>query len=267
MNKLKIKIGIVGYGYVGKAFYNFFKTHYDVSIYDPSYEKSCTKEEINNCDIGVICVPTPQKKDGGCDISIVEESVKWMNNKIILCKSTVPPSTTKTLSEKYNKSIVFSPEYAGESSYWTPYKFHTDVKETPFFIFGGEKSACEQLIDIYIPITGPTKTYRITDSTSAELAKYAENSFYATKVTFCNEFFDICKKSNSSWNEVRELFLLDPRINPMHTMVLKDNRGFGGKCFPKDVNAIIEYAKSIGVNPQLLESVISTNNRIRKENE
>lgn len=269
MSKSKMKIGIVGYGYVGKSFYKFFKNHYDVITYDPSLaDNSATKSQINECDLAVICVPTPEKEDGSCDTSIVEEAVKWIDSSIIIIKSTVSPGTTDSLNKKYGKKIVFSPEYAGESSYWSPYAFHNSIIETPFFIFGGDKDVCNQLVNLYLPICGPTKKYVICTSMEAELAKYVENTFYATKVTFFNEIYDICEKSGVTWNTVRELFLLDPRVNPMHTMVLKNNRGFGGKCYPKDLNAFIKYAETLdGVNPTLLKSVKKTNEQIRYNNE
>jgi len=264
-----MKIGIVGYGYVGKSFYKFFKNHYDVITYDPSLaDNSATKSQINECDLAVICVPTPEKEDGSCDTSIVEEAVKWIDSSIIIINSTVSPGTTDSLNKKYGKKIVFSPEYAGESSYWSPYAFHNSIIETPFFIFGGDKDVCNQLVNLYLPICGPTKKCVICTSMEAELAKYVENTFYATKVTFFNEIYDICEKSGVTWNTVRELFLLDPRVNPMHTMVLKNNRGFGGKCYPKDLNAFIKYAETLdGVNPTLLKSVKKTNEQIRYNNE
>lgn len=261
-----MKIGIVGInGYVGKAFAEFFHKKYDITGYDPAQAVSLKKEQVNECDLGVICVPTPMDQMGRCDSSIVEETVAWLETPLIIIKSTVEPGTTERLRKKYAKRIVFSPEYAGESSYWTPYKFHTEVVETPFFIFGGDKKDCSALVDIYTPIAGPVKTYRITDSTSAEIAKYAENAFYAMKIAFCNEMYDVCERSGTTWNEVRELWLLDPRINPMHTLVFKNKRGFRGKCLPKDVSALVKYAETIGVNLGILKSVLESNNEKIKD--
>jgi UDP-N-acetyl-D-mannosaminuronate dehydrogenase len=103
MSKLKTKIGIVGNGYVGKAFYNFFKSHYEVFIYDPAYNLSNTKDDINKCDLAVVCVPTPENEDGSCNTTIVEESINWIQTPLILLKSTVEVGTTDRLIEKFKK--------------------------------------------------------------------------------------------------------------------------------------------------------------------
>lgn len=275
-------IGIIGHGYVGMAMAEFFSTCYEIYVYDPYKSQTgssikdnaneikwaSTKNDINSkCDVGIICVPTPMLDSGECDISQVEETVSWLETDIILIKSTVAVGTTELLSKKYNKQrIVFSPEYLGESVYWSPYKFHTDLKEMPFFIFGGPSDVCNELIDLYLPIAGPVKNYKITDSKTAELVKYMENSFYATKIAFCNEIYDICEKLEINYNEAREFWLLDPRVNPMHTLVFKNNRGFDGKCLPKDLKSLISVSKELGLEPTLLEAVWESNQKTRNIN-
>lgn len=261
---MKKNIGIVGLGYVGNLVRNFFDGRHNVYCYDPKY-KCHTMEDINKCDIAYVCVPTEPREDGSCDTTLVERVVKLLETPIIVIKSTVEPGTTQRLREQTGKNLVFCPEYAGESSYWTPYKFHTDLKETPFFIFGGEKEICETLIEIYQEIAGPTKTYRVTDSTTAELVKYLTNCFYATKVAFCNEMYDLANVIGVNWNELRELWVLDPRLNPMHTLVFPEKRGFGGKCFPKDTEALVAFAKNFDSPLTILERVVESNKRIRKE--
>lgn len=261
------KVSIIGYGYVGKALHNFFKDHYEVLIYDPNFEGSNTKDEVNQADVAFISVPTPRGEKGQCDISIVEESVKWVEASVIVIKSTVEIGTTDYLSEKYKKNIVFSPEYIGESTYWSPYDFHTDMKETPFFIFGGEDKLCSKVVSLFLPVTGPCKRYIQTDSRSAETAKYMENSFYATKITFCNEMYDLCEKLGVDWHEVRELWLADPRINPMHTAVFEDKRGFSGKCLPKDTSALNFMAQQRGLPSLLLDSVLKSNKNFLEKND
>jgi UDPglucose 6-dehydrogenase len=265
------KIGIVGYGYVGKAMAKLFEKNYEVLVYDvtpgiitdSARHHLVDKEEINQCDLGVICVPTPRGTYGECDITHVEHVLEWLSTPQILLKSTVAVGTTDALSKKYSRKIVFSPEYCGESTYWTPYDFHTDIKETPFFIFGGNKKACSRMVDLFMPVTGPTKTYRMTDARTAEMVKYMENTFYATKIAFCYEIDQVCKTMRVDYNEARDLWLLDPRINPMHTAVFDANdKPFSGKCLPKDLSALVSTAKAEGYDARLLQEVLSTNDRI-----
>lgn len=265
------KIAIVGYGYVGKAMYRLFKDHYETGVRDPFLDDTQLppdirlkeREDVNKCDLGVVCVPTPRAENGECDIRYVKSVMEWIETPLILLKSTVEIGTTESLKKQTGKRIVFSPEYCGESSYWTPYDFHTDIKETPFFIFGGDKEDTTKMVDIFMKITGPVKTYRQTDSRTAELVKYMENSFYATKIAFCYEMYEVCKTCGIDYNEARDLWLLDPRINPMHTAVFSENEWpFSGKCLPKDISGLVEAAKKKGYDPKLLEEVIRTNKRI-----
>jgi nucleotide sugar dehydrogenase len=263
---MKNKVGIVGHGCVGKRMEELFKDHHEIRIYDLGYPDSNTKEEINKCDLAVVCVPTPMKDDKSCDISIVEESVSWLKTPVIWVRSTIAPGTTEHLKKKYKKRIVFSPEYLGQSKYWTPYDFHTDEKKMPYIIFGGDKKDTQYVIKFVAPILGPVKQYPQTDAITAEVVKYMENTFFALKVTFANEMLDICKAMGLDFYEVRDLWTMDPRINPMHTMVFEENRGFGGKCYPKDVNGIIQASKKVGYTPELLEKMVEVNEKLRKNN-
>ena len=266
-----VKIGIIGYGYVGKAMAKLFEKNYEVLVYDvtpgiiteSARHHLVDKQEINQCDLGVICVPTPRGTDGSCDTSYVETVLGWLNTPHILLKSTVAVGTTDRLMALTGKKIVFSPEYCGESTYWTPYAFHTEIKETPFFIFGGDHKECSKMVDFFMPVTGPTKTYRMTDARTAEIVKYMENTFYATKIAYCYEIDQVCKLMGVDYNEARELWLLDPRINPMHTAVFEGNdRPFSGKCLPKDLSALVEASSALGYDARLLREVLDTNDRI-----
>lgn len=275
------KVLIVGYGFVGKAMKNFFENNYEVMVYDPYLPNTLTsslkdkillnKGDSSQFDLAVICVPTEMKPDGSVNISIVEDSVSWLDSKFILIKSTVPPGTTDMLYKKYNKKIAFSPEYAGESTYVTPwwkdvgYMDPTDMKKHDFFIFGGEKSVTSEILQFFKTVMGPVTKYNQTDAKTAELTKYMVNSWGSTKVMFCNEFARIAETMGVDYDELRELWLLDGRVNRMHTAVFKDKRGFGGKCFPKDISGIVKTSEAAGYEPKLLKEVISSNARIREE--
>jgi len=263
------KIVIIGYGYVGQAMFNFFKDHYEVCFYNPDKKGTVTKEEANKCDLGVVCVPTPVAEDSSCDTSIVEETLDWLETPLILIKSTIPPGTCGKLRNKTGKNIVFSPEYIGEGLYWVnPYKYPhpTDMKYHDFYIFGGYPKDTEECVQYFIKVAGPDKKYLVTGWIVAELVKYMENSWGALKVTFFNEMYDIAETFNISYTKLRELFLLDGRTERMHTAVFKDKRGYGGKCFPKDVKAIIRACERANYKPELLKSVDKVNDKFNKLN-
>jgi UDPglucose 6-dehydrogenase len=260
----KQKIAIIGHGIVGKAFEKMIASFYQIIVYDPLENKVYPEDEINKCDLAVICVPTNANKDGSCDVSIVEKMVNKIKSKYILIKSTVEPGTVDKLVKKTKKKICFSPEYIGESSYYHPY--WKEMVETPFLIVGGDDEISSYVIELLEPVLGPTKQYFKCKALEAEIIKYMENSFFATKVTFVNEFFSICQAFGADWHTVREGWLLDSRINKMHTSVFKDKRGFGGKCYPKDLSAIISSSIKNGYQPKLLEQVKRSNKAFRKIN-
>lgn len=267
-NSKKKKVAIIGYGYVGKGVYNFFKDKFDTIFYDPNAEGSASKEEINTCDLGVVSVPTPMGEDGSCDLSIIEETFGWLETPLILVKSTIPPGTTKMLSEKTGKKICFSPEYMGEGGYFVPYWKYADpkdMKKHSFQIVGGDKETASKILDFFVRVMGPEAKFHATDSTTAELVKYMENAFIATKVTFCNEFYNIAENIGVDFKELRELWLLDERMGRMFSAVFPDKRGFEGKCLPKDVNAIAKASEKAGYEPKFIKEVLASNDRIRGE--
>ena len=261
----KSTIGIVGYGYVGKAMHKVFP---NAVLFD-NHLNIGTKEQINECDLAIICVPTPMqdsdKEFKSCDSSIVESCVEWLETELILIKSTVTPGTTEMLCLKYNKNVAFSPEYIGESSYYTTehkYMSPTDPRKHDFVIIGAsDHIVSDRIVDIFTEYLGPEKTYYIVNSTEAELIKYLENSFFALKVAFFNEFFDLCQATGSSYHKVREGWALDNRVSKLHTSVFVKQRQFGGKCFPKDTNAIINFADVMKTELSILKSALRSNGK------
>lgn len=279
----KTKIGIIGHGYVGKSIEHFFSGIYDLFIFDIKNIETRTirygdvlttytsKNGILTCDFIFICVPTPEKKDGNCDTYAVESILVDLNKNsykgTIIIKSTVPPSILeKNIVEFFNLKIVFSPEFAGENKYLTEHKFLQDIKASPFFIFGGDPEDTAKAVDLFQSIGGPEKKYIQTTIKLASLMKYLNNSFFALKVAFCNEIYDLCETLNVDYRALRELWLNDPRNSPDFTCVFSDNRGFGGKCFPKDSSALFQFAKSKGVDLSILGAAIKSNKKIRKQN-
>jgi UDPglucose 6-dehydrogenase len=262
-------VAIVGHGYVGRAHAEFFKHKFEVVLYDPP-QGFTDRAAANAADFAVVCVPTEMLKDGGADVSIVEETLSWLRTPLIVIKSTVPPGTTARLGKKYKIAdrLVFSPEFIGEGGYPVPYwqevPHPTDMRLHSHFIFGGPRKAAEQAAAYIAAVRGPFAGYHLTDASTAELAKYMENCWIAAKVTFCNEFFDLAESFGVSYTALRELWLLDGRVGSSHTLVYPHKRGFDGKCIPKDINAMAHAAEEAGIRVPFLRSIIAQNERVRR---
>lgn len=261
-----INIGIVGYGFVGKALHALFDdSHkFNVIIYDPNinnYSSDLHKDSINSAHYAFVCVPTPCNDDGSCDTSIIKDAISWIKSDIVIIRSTIPPGTTKSLYDLRNK-IVFQPEYIGETIDHPLIDHHSHG----FVIIGSEsKYDAQRVAELYKTVFNSNIKFYFTDSTTAELCKYMENSFFAAKVMFCNEFYSMAENFGVNYDELRELWLADPRVNRDHTFVYNDNRGFSGKCLPKDVSAIISKSKEEGYKPKLLEALMNINAEYRKD--
>jgi len=271
-------IAIIGHGYVGKAMKGFFQDNYEILIFDPAYIGSNgpeeTKKEINErADLAVICVPTPSAEDGSVDTSFVESSVEWLETPLILIKSTVPPGTTRALTKKYNKRIAFSPETAMQEGgyeipFWKGYPHPTDMKKHDHLVIGADdEQVAKDILEFFKPILGPFVNYQITEVEAAEMSKYVTNVYLSTIVTFWNEIKDVCEWHNITFEKVRELVLLDKRVSPTHSVVFENKRGFGGKCLPKDTKGLVKFAQELGYEPELLKSVLTTNEKFNERND
>lgn len=262
-------IGIIGMGYVGKAMRELFEPGFNIKFYDKKLFSF--PEELRDVDLIVISVPTPMAEDGSCDISAIkdaaETATKYAPNALVCIKSAVPPGTTDLLNEIYNTDRFHaSPEYIGEGlRFVAPWKYPDplDSRSHDFVIVGGPRAS--EVLDYFARVMAVDARYIVTTAKEAELTKRFENAFLATKVTFVNEAAKICEAYGVDWKTVRELWLLDERIGRSHTSVFKDEPGFGGKCLPKDLSALIDEAESVGYDPTLLKAVRETNKTLRNE--
>jgi UDPglucose 6-dehydrogenase len=256
-----MRIGIVGHGIVGSAMSRFFPRNpsYAVTIYDkfrPPYDTDQQLRRVNESDLVFLCVPTPTAADGAsCDVSIVEECVSWIEPPICI-RSTIVPGTADRLSAQTGKAIAFSPEYLGEHP---DHPWHEECA-CGFAIVGGPPDLCDLVLSAFGDVHGAgLKTYRTTAAT-AELCKYMENCFLATKVAFVNQFFDIASAFEVDFGGLRELWLADSREGESHSRVTAE-RGFRGKCLPKDMSALATAMQPLGGAP-LLEAIIAYNARV-----
>ena len=246
-------VGIIGYVWVGKAMHKLFS---DAVFYDPYAESSFTKSRINDCDVAFICVPTPNKKTGMLDTSIVEECVEWCECPLLVIRSTVNPGTTDALAEKYDKHIVVQPEYLGETTNHPM----LDPTTRKFLIIGGLPEDRRELIDLYTSAYNANTNIRQVSAYEAEVIKLTENRAIAFKLAQCQELYDICKDAGVDYYTIREaVYSDDPRFNLWWSFVFPDNRGMNSKCIPKDVYAWAAWAESFNYTPEITNSILSKN--------
>jgi len=268
-----MNIGIVGQGYVGTAVKEVFSKHYEVDTYDLDKDK-CSVDYLEDLveltNIIFVCVPTPMRKDGSCDTSIVESVVKDINDmvvsrnvsgRIVAIKSTIPPGTTNRLNKEcHNISVIFNPEFLTEAN------FIDDFKNQNRIIIGGERPSTTKLRQVY-SLAFPHAKIVKTGSKTAEMVKYMTNTFLATKVSFANEMKQICDELKIDYDKVVEYSTYDERLGKSHWAVPgPDGKlGFGGSCFPKDLNALIKFADELNIGTWVLRSAWETNLDVRPE--
>ena len=221
MNVLIIGVGTVGGNLTGEL------EALQPNLYD-KYKNIDTRQGGVCYDAAFICVDTP---GADCDISEVRRAIMEHDADVFVIKSTVLPGTTERLSRETGKTVIFSPEYYGGTQHCNNFSF-------PFTILGGKKEACVKVVQILQRVYDGTHSFRITDARTAELAKYMENSYLAMKVSFCQQFYDIAGKTGVCYEELRELFVLDPRVEASHTFVYRDRPYWDSHCLNKDVPAI-----------------------------
>lgn len=293
-----MKIGIIGTGYVGIvsgvcfAEMGHHVTCFDVdqhklslykqgksAIYEPGLEELLIKnlkekrihfthvitDMLHNSDVIFICVGTPPLSDGSADLSQVEAAVKDIAEntpsnayKIIVEKSTVPVGTHKRLkniTRLYNKSqarfdFVVNSEFLKEGD-----AIHDFLHPDRVVIGVETEEAKNIMVSLYEAFKDKIL---VTDPSSAEIIKYASNSFLATKISFINMVADLCEKTGADISLVAEGIGRDKRIG---RAFLNAGIGYGGSCFPKDVKAFIHVMEQHGVEASILQAVDSFNTK------
>ena len=259
-------IGVIGQVFVGNAVYQKFKIHYDVLTYDKykSDHNSTLRDLILNSKYIFVCLPTPMNTDGSCNIDIIEEVLKEVNEitdspKTIVLKSTVICGTTEKLNLKYEfLNIVFNPEFLTERNAVKDYDNQDRI------ILGGDRPHTTDLKQIFSKVFPNSRIIK-TSSTHAEMVKYLTNTFLAVKVSFANEMYELCNKLEIDYDKVVEYATIDQRLGQSHWSVPGHDGdfGFGGHCFPKDLSAIIRLTYELGTNNFVLSSAETTNDEVR----
>jgi UDPglucose 6-dehydrogenase len=264
---------IIGYGVVGKDMGRIFPhadvfdpgqgyhigEMVDVTTFGNEQPEHRSVEGDRRWAVGFICVPTPKLPSGAADTAIVESAVRQWSGRCdaLVIKSTVPPGFTDSLIDE-GIAVCMSPEFTGAT-------LDSKLIDDDFVIIGGRTAQRRLVAEVYKRAKPSTFRIHFTDAITAELVKYAENAFLATKVTFFNEWARICETFGVEYDEWRELLLNDPRIGRSHTQSYAGQRYYDSHCLNKDIPAIVRASRDRGYLPSLLEVVDALNADWRAE--
>jgi|TARA_R110000851_G_scaffold157790_1_gene300635 UDPglucose 6-dehydrogenase len=251
-------IVIAGFGFVGRAHYEVFKSRVNFKIVDPLHNNN-KLDELRNIDAVICSVPTPEDSNGGCDISnVLDVLSKSPENIPILIKSTIDLNGWNKIKEAFPcHNITFSPEFLRAAS------STTDLAETTQFILAGENVLFWR--DFY-KMHKNTAKFLLLSIEEAILVKYFRNAFLATKVSFFNEVYDFCEAHDIDFDSVRKGITKDKRIRESHSFVDTNYaRGWGGMCFPKDTSALLKMAANKNINLNTIAAAVKYNKIIRKK--
>jgi len=262
------KIGIIGNGFVGNSIAFGFSPTHEIRIHDKDIKRNLnTIEEVLECDCIFVAVPTPMKKDGSISLDIVEKALTEISDKnkrqdnVIILKSTMIPGSVNNFIKQFpNLNIIFNPEFLTERT--AKLDFLTQSR----IILGGEKQLTERVANLFQERF--QHCYIIeTDTITAEMIKYMNNVFFATKVSIMNELKQVCDGVGANWEQALKGFTADGRIGDSHLDVPgPDGKlGFGGSCFPKDINAFTKMAYNLNIYIPTIKGAWETNLHLRPE--
>ncbi len=220
------------------------------------------QEALDMCEIIFLALPTPPGEDGSADLSYVLGVANEIGNliqdyKIIINKSTVPVGTVAKVAHVIQEKttvpfdVVSNPEFLREGlaiqDFMNPERIVVGSRST---------KAIQSLKQLYKPFITGKNSFLVMDEVSAELTKYAANSFLAMKITYMNELANICEKTGANIDFIKEGLGTDSRISPKF---LNPGIGVGGSCFPKDMRALIQIAEEYGYDFRIMKAVREVN--------
>ena len=247
----RVNIGIVGCGFIGGALKRWVEEHNpEVRIFVSDPPKGMN-DDLSNVDVVFFSIHVPTENDGTQDLSLTKDLIRKLPDVPVFVRTTILPGTSEMLSNETGHRVYFMPEFLTER---TAYE---DFCAQPM-VFTAEEELLSKIFK--------GKRYVSMTSLEAELTKYAHNVFGALKVTYFNGIYEICKKLEANYKNVQQGILLSGYINPPHTQVPgPDGKfGYGGKCFPKDVNAFAEHFKNMPI-ASLLKTLKPLNIHYRGE--
>ena len=261
-------VGIIGNGFVGNAIYENLKNRVNTKSFDISPDKCIdTFGEVISSDIIFVCLPTPMTVEGRCNTSYVFDffdNVPKGTNGLFVIKSTIPIGTTeKIIQKRSDLRIVHNPEFL------TADNAKSDFLYCERNVIGGQKDYCEELESFLYDTFNEWKNIPcfLVSSNESETIKYYANCYLAVKIAYFNNLYQTCQKFNSDYDTVRDAICEDHRIGAHHTKVPgPDGKfGFGGYCFPKDINALIYNLMEHDLDTQILKASWEYNRTLRDD--
>lgn len=266
-------IGIIGQGFVGSAVREGMQNYFNVLAFDKDPNKFSNVEDasdiVKQAEVIFVCVPTPMRKSGQCDTSILAYVLEDLDTKcaldgvkrIVVIKSTIPPGTTERMDSLFNHlHVIFNPEFLTEANAVEDYKNQNHI------IIGGQRPYTSTVKRIFAKAF-PTVPIIKTSSTIAETIKYVTNTFLSMKVSYANEIYSLCQGLDIDYDKVVEYARYDVRLGNSHWSVPGPDGdfGYGGHCFPKDIAALQYVMKSMNLDTTMLSATIHKNDIVRTD--
>ena len=266
-------IGIIGQGFVGSAVREGMQNYFNVLAFDKDPNKFSNVEDaadiVKQAEVIFVCVPTPMRKSGQCDTSILAYVLEDLDTKcaldgvkrIVVIKSTIPPGTTERMDSLFNHlHLIFNPEFLTEANAVEDYKNQNHI------IIGGQRPYTSAVKRIFAKAF-PTVPIIKTSSTIAETIKYVTNTFLSMKVSYANETYSLCQGLDIDYDKVVEYARYDVRLGNSHWSVPGPDGdfGYGGHCFPKDIAALQYVMKSMNLDTTMLSATIHKNDIVRTD--
>lgn len=270
------EIGLVGNGYLGKAYAEVFPEAY---IYDEPKEmyageatQELGRQVINNCDFVIVAVPTDPLEDGSLDTSIVEEVVGWCEADTILIKSALMPGTYDRLVAETGKNLAVGVELIGMGNYYvdpSEYPDPKDPRKHKTIIVGGNEPARSKAAEYLWDKMQPDTKIHLISGLEAEITKLVENSYPAMKVSFINALYELAQKTDTNFLRIHQAWSSDSRVDGFHQRTTSFKRGWKSHCWDKDVPALARFAESVGADTmaKLFDTIVEINQVHLDDNE
>ena len=253
-------IGIIGCGVVGGSIYNAFKRVINIARYDKYDERYNTFNEILHTDLVFIAVPTPFDSDSNkIDLSALKECLHKLNSDcykgIVAIKSTVPPLTMENLVDEYkNLTLSYNPEFLRERTACEDFISQKIVVISSDFMDG---NTYKEIKDLYKRILDENAEYYWFSFREAEMLKISQNTILASRVAVANIVYDACGELGVNYDKIKQVGFDKFEVIGQHMTQVPGpdgNRGFGGKCLPKDIAGFNSVFKS-----EVIQQIINYN--------